>query len=115
MGTILAHTCYEKQTNKPKSKNRNSYYIPYHCADVVGCDAGPVPMELVKIILKCWTYRGLHYECQCSNHIGSSPGDHRQKKNINQKTLKGFRGISSFGSPIRAIEAGAGGHWAQIG
>ena len=61
MGTILAHTWYKKGLKKPKSKGKNPYYIPYHRADVAGGDAGPVPMELCKTTLKCWTSRGLHY------------------------------------------------------
>ena len=53
MGIILAHTRYGKGSKKPKSKSKNPCYIPYHCTDVVGRDAGSVPMELGKTILKC--------------------------------------------------------------
>ena len=52
---ILAHMRYRKGSKKPKNKGKNPYYIPYHRADVVGGDAGPVPMELGKTTLKYWT------------------------------------------------------------
>ena len=53
---------YGKGLKKPKNKGKNPCYIPYHCTDVVGGDAGPVPMELGKTTLKCWTCaRGPHY------------------------------------------------------
>ena len=61
MGMILAHTWYGKGLKKPRSKAKDPYYIQYHRADVVGGDAGPVPMELGKIILKYWTCGGPHY------------------------------------------------------
>ena len=54
---ILVHMQYEKGSKKPKSKGKNPNYIPYHHADVVGGDAGPVPIELDKTILKYWTLR----------------------------------------------------------
>ena len=61
IGTILANTPYGKGSKKPKNKGRNPYYLPYHRDDVVGGDAGPVPMELGKTMPKCWTCRSLHY------------------------------------------------------
>ena len=61
VGTIPAHSWYGKGLKKPKSKGKNPYYIPYHRADVVGGDAGPVPMELSKTTLKYWTCGGLYY------------------------------------------------------
>ena len=53
MGMILAHTRYGKELKKPKSKGKKPYYISYQHFDVVGDDIGPIPMELVKITLKC--------------------------------------------------------------
>ena len=44
VGTILAHTWYVKGSKKPTSKGKNPYYILYCYTDVVGGDAGPVPM-----------------------------------------------------------------------
>ena len=61
VGTIIAHTRYGKRSKKPKNKDKNPYYIPYHHADVVDGDAGPVAIELDKTILKCWNYRSPHY------------------------------------------------------
>ena len=61
MGMILAHTWYGKGLKNPKSKGKNLCYIPYRHADVVGGDAGPLPMELGKTTLNCRTCRGLHY------------------------------------------------------
>ena len=61
MGMILTHTWYGKGSKKPKSKGKNPYYIPYHCANVAGSDTGPVRMELGKTTLKCWTCVGPHY------------------------------------------------------
>ena len=52
VGMILVHTQYGKRLKKPKNKGKNPYYIPYHLADVVGGDAGQVPMELGKTTLK---------------------------------------------------------------
>ena len=59
-GKILAHTWYGKGSEKPKIKGKNPYNTLYHCADVVGGDTGPFPMELGKTTLKWWTYGGLH-------------------------------------------------------
>ena len=112
VGTILAHTQYGKGLKKPKSKGQNPYYIPYHRADVVGADAGPVSMELGKTTLKYWTFGGPHYYLQCPNRTGSSFDTHQKKKNIYYKTQ---RITCNFVSLIWVIEAGAGGCWAQIG
>ena len=59
-GTILAHTWYGKGLKKPKNKGKNPYHIPYNCT-YVGGDAGTVRIELGKITLKYWTWRGPHY------------------------------------------------------
>ena len=61
IGTILAHTWYGKGSKKPKNKGKNPHCIPYHRGDVAVGDAGPIPMELGKTILKCWICRGPHY------------------------------------------------------
>ena len=58
---ILAYMWYGEGLKKPKNKGKNPYYILYHHDDVVGGDTGPVPMELGKTTLKCWTYGGPHY------------------------------------------------------
>ena len=89
VGTIFSHMRYGKGLKKPRNKGKNPYYILYHHDDVVGCDAGSVPMELGRTTLKYWTCGGLHYYCQCSLHTGSS-GMHQEKKYINQTTLKGY-------------------------
>ena len=60
MGIILAHSWYGKGLKKPKGKDKKPYYIPYHRSDVVGGDAGQVPMELGKTTLRFWTCRGPH-------------------------------------------------------
>ena len=52
VSTILAHMWYKKGSKKPKNKGKNPYYLPYHHADVVGGDAGPVPTEVGKTIFK---------------------------------------------------------------
>ena len=52
IGTILAHTQYGKGLKKPKSKGKNSYYMLYHYAAVLGGNAGPVPLKLGKATLK---------------------------------------------------------------
>ena len=61
IGTIIAHMRYVKGLKKPKNKGKNPYYNPYHCADVVGGDSGPAPMELGKNTLRCCSCEGLHY------------------------------------------------------
>ena len=61
VSTILAHFWYSKELKKSKSKGKYPYYITYHCANVAGGDAGPVPMELGKATLKYWTCRGPHF------------------------------------------------------
>ena len=60
-GTILAHIQYGKVLKKPKIKDKNHYYIPYHRSDVADGNSGPVPMELGKTTLPCWTCGGPHY------------------------------------------------------
>ena len=61
VGTILAHMRYGKGMKKLKSKDKNPSCILYHRADVASGDAVPVPMELGKTTLKCWTFGGLNY------------------------------------------------------